>query len=442
MGNIFTAYRNRTPLVITAGQQARSILPYEPFLFATQATRLPEPYVKWSTEPARGEDVPGAIARAYHIAMQAPCGPTFVSIPVDDWDRASEAIGKRTVSRTSHPDPDLIATVAEKLDRSTKPAFVVGPGVDRNDAWDQVVELAERHQALVWVSPMSSRCSFPERHPLFAGFLPAIREQIVKNLDGHDLILAFGAPVFTYHIEGFGPHIPPGSDLIQIIDDGDVAAWTPVGTSIVCSVRHGASALLERSHPPARPAPKGRSAPPPATAGDRISMAYLMQTLSELRPADSVIVEESPSSRRTMQMYLPIDRPNSFFTCASGGLGHSMPAAVGVALAVSSTRKVIGLFGDGSSMYSIQALWSAADLKLPLTIVIVNNRGYAALAEFSSHFNIKQLVGTKLPGIDFVGLARSMGCEAVRVERPQDLGQTLTAALQSPVPYLVDVAVE
>ena len=442
MGNIFTAYRNRTPLVITAGQQARSILPYEPFLFATQATKLPEPYVKWSVEPARGEDVPGAIARAYHIAMQAPCGPTFVSIPVDDWDRTSEPIGKRTVSRTSHPDPQLIATIAERLDRSAKPAFVVGPGVDRNDAWDQVVELAERHQALVWVSPMSSRCSFPERHPLFAGFLPAIREQIVKCLDGHDLIVAFGAPVFTYHIEGFGPHIPPGSDLIQMIDDGDVAAWTPVGTSVVCSVRHGASVLLERSNPPARPGPKGRSAPPAAvTPGDRISMAYLMKTLSDLRPPDSVIVEESPSSRRTMQTYLPIDRPNSFFTCASGGLGHSLPAAVGVALAVSSTRKVIGLFGDGSSMYSIQALWSAADLKLPLTIVIVNNGGYAALAEFSSHFNIKQLIGTRLPGIDFVGLARSMGCEAVRVERPHDLSAMLTTALQSPVPYLVDVAV-
>jgi thiamine pyrophosphate-dependent acetolactate synthase large subunit-like protein len=336
MGNIFTAYRNRTPLVITAGQQARSILPYEPFLFATQATKLPEPYVKWSVEPARGEDVPGAIARAYHIAMQAPCGPTFVSIPVDDWDRTSEAIGKRTVSRTSYPDPDLV----------------------------------------------------------------------------------------------------------QMIDDGDVAAWTPVGTSIVCSVRHGVSALLERSNPPSRPAPTGRSAPPAVvTPNDRISMAYLMKTLSDLRPADSVIVEESPSSRRTMQTYLPIDRPNSFFTCASGGLGHSLPAAVGVALAVSSRRKVIGLFGDGSSMYSIQALWSAADLKLPLTVVIVNNGGYAALAEFSSHFNIKQLVGTKLPGIDFVGLARSMGCEAVRVERPHDLSSMLTAALQSPVPYLVDVAV-
>ena len=442
MGNIFTAYRNRTPLVITAGQQARSILPYEPFLFATQATRLPEPYVKWASEPARGEDVPAAIARAYHIAMQAPCGPTFVSIPVDDWDRLSEPIVKRTVSRTSHPDPDLIATIAERLDRSARPAFVVGPGVDRNDAWDQIVELAEKHRALVWVSPMSSRCSFPERHPLFAGFLPAIREQIVASLDGHDLIVAFGAPVFTYHIEGFGPHIPPGSDLIQMIDDGDVAAWTPVGTAIVCSVRHGAAALLERTHPSSRPTPHGRGAPPQAvTPSDRISMPYLMKTLADLRPPDSVLVEESPSSRRTMQTYLPIDRPHSFFTCASGGLGHSLPAAVGVSLAVSSQRKVIGLFGDGSSMYSIQALWSAADLKLPLTIVIVNNGGYAALAEFSSHFNIKQLIGTKLPGIDFVSLAKSMGCDAVRVERPQDLAPKLTAALESPVPYLVDVAV-
>jgi benzoylformate decarboxylase len=206
-------------------------------------------------------------------------------------------------------------------------------------------------------------------------------------------------------------------------------------------VKHGAAVLLEKSHPPPRPVPKGRSAPPPATPGDRISMAYLMQSLSDLRPPDSILVEESPSSRRTMQAYLPIDQPNSFFTCASGGLGHGMPAAVGVGLALSSTRRVIGLFGDGSAMYSIQSLWSAADLKLPLTIIIVNNGGYAALAEFSSHFNITQLVGTKLPGIDFVGLARSMGCDAARVERPQDLRSTLARALQSPTPYLVDVAV-
>ncbi len=468
MGNIFTAYRNRTPMVITAGQQARSILPFEPFLFASDAAKLPEPYVKWAVEPARGEDVPLAIARAYYLAMQEPCGPTFVSIPVDDWDRPSEAIQARTVSRALQPDPALAEQIAAMLDRSERPVFVVGFGVDRNGAWDDVVALAERHQALVWASPMSSRCSFPERHPLFAGFLPPMREQIVKLLDGHDLIVALGAPVFTYHIEGFGPHVPAGAALVQIIDDPNVAAWTPLGTALVCNVRLGVEAILKGrpaafaeapaakegrplpSSRPTRPVPRGRTAPPRVNADDGLTIAFLMQTLDEERPADSIVVEESPSSRKTMQAYLPIERPNSFFTCASGGLGHSMPASVGIALAESSraplsgkpaSRRVIGLFGDGSAMYSIQSLWTAADLKLPMTIVIVNNSGYAALAEFTQHFNIKQLIGTKLPGLDFVGLAKGMGCTGARVTRAQDLAGALREALASPTPYVLDVAV-
>jgi benzoylformate decarboxylase len=441
MGNIFTAYRNRTPMVITAGQQARSILPFEPFLFASDAARLPEPYVKWAVEPARGEDVPLAIARAYYLAMQEPCGPTFVSIPVDDWDKPADAIPPRTVSRALYPDQTLAADIAAMLDRSERPVFVVGFGVDRNNAWDDVVSLAERHQALVWASPMSSRCSFPERHPLFAGFLPPMREKIVQLLDGHDLIVALGAPVFTYHIEGFGPHIPPGSSLVQIVDDPNVAAWTPLGTTLVCNVRHGVSAILERSSPPRRSAPRGRSAPPRVNADGGLSIAFLMQTLADLRPADSILVEESPSSRKTMQAHLPIERPQSFFTCASGGLGHSMPAAVGIALARSQNQRVIGLFGDGSAMYSIQSLWSAADLQLPMTIVIVNNGGYAALSEFTAHFNIKQLIGTKLPGLDFVGLAKAMACDGARVERADDLAPALQNALQSPGPFVLDVAV-
>lgn len=441
MGNIFTAYKNRTPLVITAGQQARSILPYEPFLFAAHPTELPRPYVKWAIEPARGQDVPGAIARAYYLAMQPPCGPTFVSIPVDDWDQTAEPIAARTVSRSLRPDPALLQQLGDALDRCSRPLFVVGNGVDRDGAWDEVVALAERHQALVWVAPMSARCSFPERHPLFAGFLPAIREKIVALLGGHDVILALGAPVFTYHIEGFGPHVPEGAQLFQMIDDPDAAAWTPVGTSLVCSVRQGVADLLARPAPQKRPALRGRVTPARVTPGKGISASYLMQTLADVRPADSILVEESPSSRATMHDHLPIDRPRSFFTCASGGLGHSLPAAVGMALAKAPRQRVIGLFGDGSSMYSIQALWTAADLKLPMTFIIVNNASYAALNEFAPHFNITKLVGTQLPGIDFVGLARSLGCEAVRVERPQDLAGVLTQALQSSGPMLVDVVI-
>src|ERR1700720_245106 len=137
MGNIFTAYRNRTPLVITAGQQARSILPYEPFLFSTQATELPKPYVKWSCEPARAEDVPLAIARAYYIAMQPPRGPTFVSIPVDDWDRLCEPLAPRAVSRVVLGDPELLARAARALRMALRPVIVVGAAVARDGAWEE-----------------------------------------------------------------------------------------------------------------------------------------------------------------------------------------------------------------------------------------------------------------------------------------------------------------
>ena len=219
MGNIFTAYKNQTPLVITAGQQARAILPFEPFLFSMRATELPQPYVKWSCEPARAEDVPAALARAYYMAMQPPRGPTFVSIPVDDWDRMCEPLEPRQVSGVLRGDPALLESIARELATAERPAFVVGAAVARDDAWDEVIELAERHQARVWVSPLSARNSFPEDHRLFAGFLAADRVKIVGSLSGHDLILVLGAPAFTYHVEGAGPHVPPGAKLFQLIDD-------------------------------------------------------------------------------------------------------------------------------------------------------------------------------------------------------------------------------
>src|SRR5262249_21163076 len=149
-------------------------------------------------------DVPAAIARAYYLAMQPPCGPTFVSIPVDDWDRPAEPLPARDVSTAVRGAPDLLARLGDALDQARFPALVVGDGVDRDGAWNLAVRLAERHGAPVWVSPNSGRCSFPESHPLFAGFLPPSKEAVARHLDGYDLVLALGAPVFTYHTEGFG----------------------------------------------------------------------------------------------------------------------------------------------------------------------------------------------------------------------------------------------
>src|SRR5271169_3445917 len=182
LGNIYTAHRNQTPLVITAGQQARSILPLQAFLYAERASEFPRPYVKFSVEPARAEDVPAAIARAYYVAMQPPCGPTFVSVPIDDWTHSTQAVEARSVTRELHPDPDAVKGLAATIAASKHPALVVGPGVDRAQAVDLTVRLAEKTRAAVWVSPFSARCGFPERHPQFAGFLHASPAQLSEAL--------------------------------------------------------------------------------------------------------------------------------------------------------------------------------------------------------------------------------------------------------------------
>jgi benzoylformate decarboxylase len=450
MGNIFTAFKNRTPMLITAGQQARSILPFEPFLHSAQAAELPKPYVKWSVEPARAQDVPLAIARAYYIAMLPPRGPVLVSIPADDWTVLTEPVLPRAVSTELRPQADLLALVGGALDRAQRPAFVIGAAVDRDDAWPQAVALAERHQARVFVAPMSGRCGFPEDHPLFAGFLPAMRERIVEKLAGHDCILALGAPAFTYHVEGFGPHLPPGATLYQLTEDPQTAAWAPVGTAVVGSVRLCLLDLLARPAPAPRAAPARKPAPPraePPAPGQRLSVAYVLQTLSELRGRDSIVVEEAPSARAVMHQYLPIVAPETFYTMCSGGLGHSLPAAVGVALAraqAGSPQRVIALLGDGSAMYSIQGLWSAAQLALPITFVILKNRRYAALQEFAPTFGFARgakLEGCELPDLDFVALAKGHGCQAVRVTVAQDLHAALAQALKAHVPWLLEVEV-
>jgi benzoylformate decarboxylase len=440
MGSIFTAYRNRTPLVITAGQQARSILPTEPFLFSMQASELPKPYVKWSIEPARAQDVPAAIARAYYLAMQPPCGPTFVSVPVDDWDRPTEPLSPRDVSTIVRAAPEPLARLGDALDQALRPALVVGDGVDRDGAWELAVQLADRYSTPVWVSPNSGRCSFPESHPLFAGFLPPSKEGIVRHLEGYDIVLALGAPLFTYHTEGFGPFLPAGTRLFQLINNPDAAALLPIGSSIVTSLHLGIADLLDRPAPPRRAKRNGRRKPPRAQPGASISVAYLMQTLAEVRPPQSIIIEEAPSSRPAMQAYLPIDRSDGFYTCSSGGLGFGIPAAVGVALG-NPGQKVIGLIGDGSSMYAIQGLWTAGQFQLPITFVIIRNGRYQALEEFGSHFGLSHTVGTKLPALDFVALATGHGIEGCRVDRPDTLEGVLRNALSAEKPILVEVAV-
>ena len=441
LGNIFTAHRNQTPLVITAGQQARSILPWQPFLYAERASEFPRPYVKFSVEPARAEDVPAAIARAYYVAMQPPRGPTFVSVPIDDWTHSTQAVEARSVTRELHPDPDAIKGLAAALAASKHPALVVGPGVDRAQAVDMMVRLAEKTRGSVWVSPFSARCSFPERHPQFAGFLHASPAQLSEALRAHDLVVVIGAPVFTFHVEGHASIFDGTTTVFQITDDPDAAAITPVGTSIVASIKPALARLIEILPETRRAMPTGRVLPPAPRAAGPIPAEFLLHSLAAAMPDEAVLVEEAPSHRPALQEFMPMRGQDSFYTMASGGLGHSLPAAVGIALGRLGIRTVC-LIGDGSAMYSIQALWTAAQRKLPLTVVVLNNSGYGAMRSFSQVMQVRNVPGLDLPDIDFVKIAQGMGCNAVRVTKSSELAPALKRGLAHEGTSLIEVMVD
>ncbi len=441
LGNIYTAHRNQTPLVITAGQQARGILPLQPFLYAERASEFPRPYVKFSVEPARAEDVPAAIARAYYVAMQPPCGPTFVSVPIDDWTHQTQAVEARTISREFGPDPGAMNALAAALSASKRPALVVGPGVDRAQAVDLMVRLAEKARASVWVSPFSARCSFPERHPQFAGFLQASPAQLSDALRSHDLVVVIGAPVFTFHVEGQASIFDGATTIFQITDDPTAAAVTPVGTSIIATIKPALTMLLDLLPETTRAMPAGRVLPSAPRAADPIPTEFLLHTLAAAMPDDAILVEEAPSHRPAMQMFMPMRGQDSFYTMASGGLGYSLPAAVGMALGRPDIRTVC-LIGDGSAMYSIQALWTAAQRKLPLTVVVINNAGYGAMRSFSQVMQVRNVPGLDLPGIDFVKIAQGLGCDAVRVGKSSELAPALKRGLAHDGVSLIDVTVD
>jgi len=441
LGNIYTAHRNQTPLVITAGQQARSILPLQAFLYAERASEFPRPYVKFSVEPARPEDVPAAIARAYYEAMQPPCGPAFVSVPIDDWAHQATPVAARNISREFGPDPDAMMALVAALSTSKRPALVVGPGVDRARAVDLMVRLAEKARAAVWVSPFSARCGFPERHPQFAGFLHASPAQLSDALRDHDLVVVIGAPVFTFHVEGHASIFDGATAIFQITDDATAASVAPLGASVIATLKPALAMLIELLPETQRALPAGRVLAPAPVAADPIPAEYLLHALSVAMPDDAMLVEEAPSHRPAMQKFMPMRGQDSFYTMASGGLGYGLPASVGIALGCPE-RRTVCLIGDGSAMYSIQALWTAAQRKLPLTVVVINNGGYGAMRSFSQVMQVRNVPGLDLPGIDFVQIAQGLGCDAVRISKAAELVPALTRGLAHHGVSLIEVMVD
>ena len=445
MGNLITAWHNKTPLIVTAGQQTREMLLLEPRLTNLRAAELAQPYVKWGYEPVRAQDIPAALMRAYATAVQPPAGPVLLSLPLDDWDQpATGTPVQRRLSTRFAPDPHRLRQFADVLTSSRRPILVTGAGVDRSNGWAAAVALAERLGAPVWAAPASERAGFPEDHPQFQGALPFAIGPLAERLRGHDTVLVVGAPVFRYYPYVAGEYLPAGSRLLHVTDDPDEVARAPVGDSLLGDPELTCTALANLLPSEDAPAHAGRPAEPLPEMGTPLSPDAVFAVLARHWPADAILVQESPSSLAALRRYLRITRPASYFASASGGLGYGLPAAVGIALATRHTgqnRPVIAVIGDGSFQYSVQALWTAAQHALPVVFVVPVNRQYAILKSFAGLKQTPGVPGLDLPGLDIPLIARGFGCAASTVETSDELAAAITAALGATGPTVLAVPI-
>lgn len=467
---LHNAARARTPLLLTAGQQDTRFLMHDPIL-AGDLVQLTEQLTKWSYEVRRADEAPSALRRALKLAVTPPTGPVFLSLPmdlmaevVDDGGAAAPTLAARV-----RPEAAALDRAAEILGASRAPVIIAGDGVARADALSELVELAELIGARVHGEPVFRRTSFPGDHALWRGGLFPAPAAIHKALESADAALIVGATVFTWFLHSPGEPFPRGVPVVQIDDDareigrshtatlGIVADPRTALAELTAALRakqsaaaREAAAARVRELRAARAEQTARIHAAADAASDRvpISQAHLMRTLASVAPRDVALVDESATSLPYVLRYLPFATPGSFFGSKTGTLGWAMGAALGVQLATPG-RAVVATIGDGSVMYSPQALWTAARYRLPVTYVVPNNASYAILKSGMLTLGLDSAKRDIYPGmdlvdpeIDYLGLARSLGVRAERVEAPDVLGDVLRACIAHPGPALVDVAIE
>lgn len=449
VGALATARVNRAPLVVLVGQQDRRHLAQEPFL-AGHLGGLAGEYPVHAEHPVRPQDVPGAVARSWYEARQRR-GPALVVVPMDDWDAPVDAdvplpAPRELVRATESADPEGIAEVRSLLEEAGSPALVAGAGADSPGGWRALVALAERLACPVWQEAFGARAGFPQDHPLFAGHLPAQRSGLREVLAPYDVVIVVGAAAFRQYPYEPGPLLPEGVRLGVVTDEPAEAHRSPADIAVLGDPRTVCAELAESIAPRDAAAPRlpGRPGPPPPpAAGEALRATHVLAALAARLPRETVLVEETPSSRPDLHALVPARAPMGFLSAAMGGLGFAVPAAVGVRMGAPE-RPVVAVVGDGSALYGIQALWTAAHYGSGVLVIVLANGRYAVMDQLAGKR------GDEPPWPAFEELrvatvARGLGCTAIEVNDLPALEQILDDVLPSlsgrAAPLLLDVAV-
>jgi benzoylformate decarboxylase len=466
LGNLTNARANHTPMVVTAGQQDRRHLLAEPIL-SGDLTGLAARATKWQHEVRHLGELAPVLRRAFLSAATPPAGPVFVSIPMDVLDES----GAVDVPPRSSVDNGAVAgglgELAGLLAEAAPDglALVVGDEVAAAGALPEVVALAETLGARVYGAPLHSNLDFPTDHPLWTGMLGFTAAAVSGTLSRYRRIFVVGAKAFLAYPWTPPSPLPPDSELLHLAaDPGLVGRDLPTRFGAVGHIAASLAALVplvaERVDTAAAGAALDRARADADGAADRFAamaaerasetpmapFAAVHSLLSAL-PAGGALVDEAITTGFHVRMLYRSSTPGSYFFCRGGGLGWGVPAALGVKLA-RPDQPVLCIVGDGSIMYSVQALWTAAHENLPVVIAVVNNRQYGILkmnlvesGGVSARTGNFVALDLDSPAVDHVGLARSMGVDALLVEKPADVVEATRAAFESGRPTLLELPI-
>jgi benzoylformate decarboxylase len=466
MGSLYNAKFYGSPLLLTAGQHEQGHGLTEPLLY-DPLVPIAQPLVKWATEVTRLQDLPRVVHRAVKVALTPPTGPVFISLPGDILDAQAELdLGRPSrVEAAVRPNDDTLERLARRLLAARSPVLVAGHELATRDALREAAQLAELLGAPVFQQTVQYAAHFPSEHPAFLGHLTRSQKQVREALQPYDLLVFLGADQLRMSLWSAVDPMPEGAALVQIGErDWELAKNYPVELALRADVKETLRALLPvmaRLRSPERAEQAQRRLTEIARENWSVKRARLQEELRgaartqpidprylSLRvvqslPADAVLMEEGLTATMQLPSLYPYRDAQCYYGLASGGIGFAVPGAVGVSLALPS-RPVVALVGDGSAMYGIQGLWSAAHLKRPITYVIANNRSYRILKDRqAARRGNKAFFGMDLrdPPLDFVQLAHSMGVPARRVTDPHDIAPALEEALASGETRLLDVMV-
>ncbi|HLZ02346.1 MAG TPA: thiamine pyrophosphate-binding protein [Bradyrhizobium sp.] len=464
LGSLFNAKFTGTPMILTAGQQEQGHGLMEPVLYGP-LVQMAEPLVKWAVEVTRLEDLPRIVRRAAKIATTPPTGPVFISLPGDILNsEAGIELGRatRVDTRVKPSDESLQALVARIL-KAQRPVIIAGDEIVKSDALKEAAALAETLGAPAYQCSTPYGAHFLSESPCFMGALSRLQKQVREVLSPYDLMIVLGADPLRMSVYSEVDPMPDGLSMVQIgLVDWDLAKNYGAEIALKADVKETLRALI-----PALKAAGGAALESRAKQGlaelatrnwsarrkpliEQINKAavrspidpdYLTLQLVEAMPDNAIMVDEGLTSGRQLLSLRPHRDRYGYHALASGGIGWGVPASVGVSLA-NPQRPVVCYSGDGSAMYSIQALWTAAHHKLPLNVVICNNGGYRIIKQRLLAFHgDDHYVGMDFvdPPVDFAGMAKSLGLEAMRIADPAELKPKLTDAFKRPGAKLIEV---